>query len=244
MKIYEKFLSGHTSQKCHLSLMFPNKLNKLFFPLKKNINNHPVVFLNNLPINGKSTQKHLGLLLNEKLNFSEHIDEKLNKVTKSIDLLQNQNLTLPHFCLVMIYKSFIRPHLDYGYIVYDQPNNSSLPEKKNKSPQYNAALAIKAVIKDSSKEKLYRELGFESLKDRRWLRNLCYLYKVVSSKRPPYLSDLLPPLQRYQQNQGYFQSLLCRTKSSKTLFLLYTINQWNKLDPEIRSIGLCVGFQK
>ena len=66
----------------------------------------------------------------------------------------------------------------------------------------------------------------------------------MSSKRPPYLSDLLPPLQRYQQNQGYFQSLLCRTKSSKTLFLLYTISQWNKLDPEIRRIGLCVGFQK
>ena len=112
--------------------------------------------MNNLPINGKSTQKHLGLLLDEKLNFSEHINGKLNKVTKSINLLQNLNLTLPHSCVVMIYKSFIRPHLDYGDIVYDQPNNSSLPEKKNKSVQYNAALAIKAVIKDSSKEKLYR----------------------------------------------------------------------------------------
>ena len=89
------------------------------FSRKKNISNHPAVFFNNLPINRKSTQKHLGLLLDEKLNFSEHINEKLKKVTKSINLLRKLNLTLPCSCLLIIYKSFIRPHLDYGDIVYD-----------------------------------------------------------------------------------------------------------------------------
>ena len=105
-------------------------------------------------------------MLDEKLNFSEHINEKLKKVTKSINLLQKLNLTLPRFSLLIIYKSFIRPHLDYGHIVYDQANNSSLSEKIE-SLQYNAALAITSAIKRSSKEKLYQELGFESLKDRR-----------------------------------------------------------------------------
>ena len=47
------------------------------FSHKKNISNHPVVFFNSLLINRKSSQKHLGLLLNEKLNFSERINEKL-----------------------------------------------------------------------------------------------------------------------------------------------------------------------
>ena len=150
------------------------------FSRKKNINNHPAVFFN-LPINRKSTQKHLGLLLDEKLKFSEHINEKLKKVTKSINLLQKLNLTLPRSSLLIIYKLFIRPHLDYGNMVYDQPNNSSLSEKIE-SLQYNAALAITGAIKGSSKEKLYHELGFESLKDRRWMRKLCCLYKVISSK--------------------------------------------------------------
>ena len=59
----------------------------------------------------------------------------------------------------MIYKSFIRPHLDYGDIVYDQPNNSSLSEKIE-SLQYNAALAITGTIKGSSKEKLFQEFKF------------------------------------------------------------------------------------
>ena len=72
---------------------------EIIFSRKKNINNHPVVFFNNLSINRNSTQKHLGLLLDEKLNFSEHINDKLKKVTKSINLLRKLNLTLPRSSL-------------------------------------------------------------------------------------------------------------------------------------------------
>ena len=216
---------------------------EVIFSRKKNIGNHPAVFFNNLPINRKSTQKHLGLSLDEKLNFSEHINEKRKKVTKSINLLRNLNLTLPRSSRLIIYKSFIRPHLDCGDIVYDQPNNSSLSEKIE-SLQYNAALGITGAIKGSSKEKLYQELGFESLKDRRWMRKLCYLYKVISSKRPSCLYDMLPPSQRSQRNQGFFQPLLCRTEIFKNSFLPYTINEWNKLDPETRRIDSYVGFRK
>ena len=39
------------------------------------------------------------------------------------------NLTLPRSSLLIIYKSFIRPHLDYGDIVCNQQSNSSLSEK-------------------------------------------------------------------------------------------------------------------
>ena len=216
---------------------------EVIFFRKKNISNNPAVFFNNLPINRKSTQKHLGLLLDENLNFSEHINEKLKKVTKSINLLRKLYLTLPRSCLLIIYKSFIRPHLDYGDIVYDQPNNSSSSEKIE-SLQYNAALAITGDIKGSSKEKLYQELRFESLKDRRWMRKLCYLYKVISSKQPSSLYDMLAPLQRPQRNQGFFQPLLCRTEIFKNSFLPYTINEWNKLDPEIRRIDSYVDFRR
>ena len=76
------------------------------------------------------------------------------------------------------------------------------------------------------------------------MRKLCYLYKVISSKRPSYLYDMLPPLQRSQRNQGFFQPLLCRTEIFKNSFLPYTINEWNKLDLEIRRIDSYVGFRK
>ena len=79
-----------------------------------------------------------------------------------------------------IYKSFIRPQLDYGDVIYVQPNNNSLLEKIE-SVQYNVALAITGAIRETSRDKLYQELGTEFLKDRRWLRRLCYLHKVLST---------------------------------------------------------------
>ena len=50
--------------------------------------------------------------------------------------------------------------------------------------QYNAALAITAAIKGASQTKLYKELGLESLKFRRWFRELCTFFKVKTSGKP------------------------------------------------------------
>ena len=63
------------------------------------------------------------------------------------------SLSLPRSSLLTIYKSFVRPHLDYGDVTYDEPNNSSLSDKIE-SVQYNAALAITGAIRGGSKEKL------------------------------------------------------------------------------------------
>ena len=65
-------------------------------------------------------QKHLGMFLDSKLHFKEHIQNVLNKVSKTIGLLCKLENFLPRPPLIIIYKSFIRSHLDYGDIIYDQ----------------------------------------------------------------------------------------------------------------------------
>ena len=60
--------------------------------------------------------------------------------------------------LLRIYKSFIRPHLDYADIIYDKPNNTSF-KNKIENVQYRACIAITDAIQGTSRERLYRELG-------------------------------------------------------------------------------------
>ena len=108
--------------------------------------------------------------------------------------MRKLNLSLPRSSLLTVCKCFISSYLDYGDVIYDQPNISSLANKIE-SVQYNVALAITGAIRVISKEKLYQDLGFESLKDRRRLRRLCYLYKIVNAKQLTYLYDLIPPFQ-------------------------------------------------
>ena len=89
----------------------------------------------------------------------------MSKGMKGIGVIKKLSTMILQYSLITIYKAFVRPHLDYSDIFYDQPNNESLCHKIE-SIQYKAALAIRGVIRGTSQMKLYNELGFESLKFR------------------------------------------------------------------------------
>ena len=67
--------------------------------------------------------------LDSKLNFSEHLKIILQKTNKTIGLLRKHQILLTRAPLITIYKSFIRPHLDYGDMIYDQTFNMPFQQK-------------------------------------------------------------------------------------------------------------------
>ena len=104
------------------------------------------------------------------MDFCKHLQNMFNKINRTISLLRKLQNNLARVPLTN-YKSFMRPHLDHGDILCDQTFNNSFHERLE-SIQYNAALAITGAIRGSSREKLYQELGFESLQQRRWYYQL------------------------------------------------------------------------
>ena len=131
-----------------------------------------------------------------------------------------------------LYKSFIWPHLDYGDIIYDQPINNSF-QNKIESIQYNACISIPGALKGTSKERLYEELGLESLQDRRWYSRLSYLYKIVVNKSPNYLFNVVPASNTRNTNDIPLMNI--RYNFFKNTSFPSTIFEWNKLDPAIRN---------
>ena len=150
---------------------------------------------------------------------------------------------LPRTSLLTIYKSFIRPHLDKDDVVSDEPSNDAFSNQWE-TVQYNAALAITGAIKKTSREELYQELGLEYLQQRRWMRRLCLFYKVVSTKLPAYIYDIIPPVRQSQRHLNTFKSISCRTEYFKNSFFPCVIGEWNKLNPEIRRSGSYNIFRK
>ena len=105
-------------------------------------------------------------------------------------IIKKLSNVLPGKPLITIYKSFVRAHLDYGDLIYDQPNNDSFCQQIE-SVQYDASLAITGAIKGTSGLKLYNEIGLESLKLRQWFRKLCTFYKIKGTGLPSCLFDLI-----------------------------------------------------
>ena len=64
------------------------------FLTQKNPSKHNDIYFNNMLLNKKNTQKHLGLYLDAKLNFSEHINEKIKKAVKAISAIKKLNVIL------------------------------------------------------------------------------------------------------------------------------------------------------
>ena len=68
--------------------------------------------------------------------------------------------------------------------------------QKLESKQYNTALAITGAIRGTFREKLYQELGLESLQKQRWYRKLSYFLKMVKGQFPCYISKILCSVRR------------------------------------------------
>ena len=97
---------------------------KVIFSCKLQKSNHPSLMLNSTTVTQSEIQKHLGMFLDSKLNFKEHIQNVLSKVSRIIALLRKPQKSLQRLLLIF-YKSFIRSHLDFGDIIYDQAYNVS-----------------------------------------------------------------------------------------------------------------------
>ena len=125
----------------------------------------------------------MGLILDTSLTFDEHIKAVTSKVSKTIGLLRKFDNRLPRSSLTAIFKSLVRPHLDYGDIIFDKAytEDSNLFNTRHQ-------LAMTGPTKGSSTE-LYQELGLESLQNRRCFENFASFTKFLkNSPKNDYLT--------------------------------------------------------
>ena len=202
---------------------------------------HPSLRFNKSIVSQSPYQKHLGIFLDAKLTFEEHLKVITTKANKTIELQK----FLPRPVLMTMYKAFVRPHLDYGDIIYDEAYDETF-HQKFESIQYNACLALSGAIRGSSRENLYQELGVESLQYRRWYRKLSLFYKIFKENKPVYLFNLIPIKNSNHNTRNTDKITLFRAKHNffKNYFFPSTVIESNKLDLNLRSAASLNVFRK
>ena len=217
----------------------------VFSRKRKKSHLEPLVF-NGIPVKKVDETKHLGLILDNKLNFESHLEEKLAKARSGLGVMIQLKKWVSHMVLETIYKLYVRPHLDYCDIVYHTATigtsifyleNSNSILKKVESIQYEAARIVTGAWKGTSMKKLYDNLGWESLSDRRIMRKLYIFFETLDNKFPRYLYNTLKE-KEYTPNSRLFNKKLLKTipcsKPYKLSFFPSTILDWNKLEAGIK----------
>ena len=94
---------------------------ELIFSRKRNELDHPVIHFNNIPVEEVNELNHLRNILDPKLSFSAHIRTAISKSRKGIGLLKCLSIYLPRSTLNDLCELHVRPHLDYGNVIYHIP---------------------------------------------------------------------------------------------------------------------------
>ena len=146
--------------------------------------------------------------------------------------------------LDQIYKLYVRPHLDFGDIIYHKydPEMRLTFTQRLKQAQYSAALAVAGAWRGTNRQRLYEELGWESLYHRRWFRRLCHFFNLVKSQSLDYLFHEIPPERyvcyvisyglRYPRD---YEVKVARTNCFSNTYFHNTLFEWNLVDEEIKN---------
>ena len=222
---------------------------EIIFSRKNKKSVHTPLIFNGIPVKLADDTKHIGMILDSKLSFEKHMDAKLAKARQGLGIMKQLKKWVSCNVLEAIYRLYVRPHLDYGDMVYHVSNlnknnvfnqgNTNPLARNVESIQYEAARIVTGAWKSTSIEKLYKNLGWESLSDRRTLRKLYLLFETMENNFPLYLVNLIDKFKFTEDSKFYNKTLLkyvpCRTNKYKSSFLPSTINDWNMLEVEIKT---------
>ena len=189
------------------------------------------------------------MVLDSKLDFKSHLREAIVKARSGIEMMKHLSRYVSRDVLIQLYKLYVRPHLDYGDIIYHKYDPSMRLDFTNKleQTQYAAALAATGAWKGTSRDRLYQELGWETLYDRRWFRRLCHFFNVRKLQSPSYLFSEIPPvrpvLHNLRHSRTYDQSAARTTRFSNTYFY-DALFEWNSLNEELKNSSTLAEFKR
>ena len=87
---------------------------------------HPSILIRNSQLNFVNSTKLLSITIDDKLDFSLHIQTVCNKLSKSIGIIRKLSSFLPNFIIKQLYLSLVYPRLTYGVEVWGNSTKSKL----------------------------------------------------------------------------------------------------------------------
>ena len=132
--------------------------------------------------------KSLGVIIDEHLSWSNHIDALSKKISSAIGALKRTIPFISEHTALQIYQALILPHSDYCSSVWGDCN-LTLTDKLQKL-QNRAARAITRSNYDTSASSLLNRLNWDDLITRRQELKATLMFKTINGLTPAYLQNL------------------------------------------------------
>ena len=206
------------------------KSNAILFRTKNDSNTPKInLKLNGVPIAEVPSAKYLGLILDQKLSYEEHIKHVDSKLIKGNVILAKVRHFVPVNILTNSYNAHIQPHIDYGLNLWGYAAQTFIDKIIRKQKK-----SIRIMCFKNSREST--ELLFPSKNILPFHKNLQLqagklLWKAANS----YLCPSLNPLFHMRNDESTFHVPHRRLDVSQNSVTYAGVKTWNAIPPEIRS---------
>ena len=122
------------------------------------------------------SEKDVGVTFSTNMKFDLHISNIINKANKLTGLIKRSFNHLDKNKLVMLYKSIVRPHLEYANVIW---HPAFKRQRKNLEKVQRRATKIVSEFRDMSYEERLKALNLPSIKYRQLRGDLIQTYKII-----------------------------------------------------------------
>ena len=204
---------------------------------------------NELPIHFKDQtltdsqhHKHLGVILESNLGWTEHVKTTVDKAAGSLRYLTIAQKLVTQEVLSSIYLTLVRPLLEYACSVWS--NLTAAQASKLQDIQNRAARLATHSVSFASIASMHEELGWTPLDVRRKYFRLLFYKKLLSGMMPPYLtSQVALHNHQYNTRQTKAKTYTHRFAAFKNSLLPSAAREYNELNEDLRKTGTFATFK-
>lgn len=204
--------------------------------VSRNPKHQSTYYLNNIALELVTSYKYLGVHITTNLSWSTHIEHIINNANSMLGYLRRNFSRAPSSLKLSLYKSLIRPKLEYAASVWD-PSQENLIASLELVQNNSARFILSNYNRTASISSMKSSLSLPSLSSRRKLFRLTMLHKIYYHSflrnellpQPLYISHRID--HRHKVGINYYH-----TKSATQSFLPRSSREWNHLPAEIAGI--------
>lgn len=220
VKINHDLNTIYTLSENHCLQINPEKSCLMLFGNKSSIDKISGSFkivINGVQLPLKTSSRNLGLIIDNKLRFKEHINKCIQKAFINIKLIYNSRQFLTTSMKTILCEALVLSHFNFCDIVYG-PAIDSADANRIQKVQNSCLRLIFGVRKRERISHKLKELSWLSMFHRRLLHSACLFYNIICSKCPVYLYRKLKFRTDVHTLNLRFKGLLTPPLHKSTLF--------------------------
>lgn len=174
-------------------------------------------------------EKDLGVLFDNKLNFNEHIALKVKKANQAVGMIRNTFTCMDMDIFLPLYKSFVRPHLEYASVIWAPFYRKDILAIENVQRR---ATKMVTGLKELSYEDRLRKLGLPTLMYRRERADVLQMFKILRDYECVNLTNISISTNTNRGHPYKLTKSFSKTRAGQNRFSNRTVNNWNGLSCE------------